>query len=176
MHYTSHSISGASLKGPLEELAPCAQQVKELHLFLKVSPLRLVGFLALHFPNVVRLYLRLFGSNHLEDGDLRSQVEVHRLLREFDIGFNLNKGRPFPRENCRKALERLTEVCPVMEVVRFGALLPVEGGGIDEREISLDLLMDMRRTTEGEWQERSRSEYECDRANLKSVACYMVCR
>jgi len=77
---------------------------------------------------------------------------VHRSLREFDIGFSV-KRQPFPREGCWKVLMALTEVCPALEVVRFGELFPVEGGGIDERDVALDRLMDMRQTAEGEWRE-----------------------
>jgi len=47
----------------------------------------------------------------------------------------------------------LTVVCPALEVVRFGELFPVEGGGVDERDVPLDRLMDMRQTAEGEWKE-----------------------
>jgi len=79
---------------------------------------------------------------------------VHRSLKEFDIGFLVMKGRPFPREDCWTVLTRLTEMCPALEVVRFGELFPVEGGGIDERNVPLDWLMDIRRTAEGEWKER----------------------
>ena len=119
------------------------------------SPWELLGFLALHFPNIVRLYLRVDELHRLDDGESpQSHVEVHHSLREFDIGFYVGKGRLIPRKNCRKALTRLTEVCPALEVVRFGNLLPVEGGGIDDREVPMDWLMDMRRTAEGEWKER----------------------
>lgn len=41
----------------------------------------------------------------------------------------------------------------MLEVVRFEALFPVDGGGIDERDVPLDWLMDIRRTAEGERKE-----------------------
>jgi len=85
----------------------------------------------------------------------RSQVGVHLSLKEFDLGFYMIKGQPFPREHCRRVLALLTEVCPALEVVRFGELFFVDGsGGIDERDVRLDWVMDMRRTAEGEWKER----------------------
>ena len=155
LRYMSHQIWGGSINNLLVELAPCAQHVKELQLWLRVSPWDLVVFLALHFPNIVRLHLGLSHSDHLADGDSpRSRGRVRHSLREFDIGFNVTKGQSFPRENCRKALTRLTEVCPALEVARFGELFPVDGGGIDDRNVRLDWLMDMRRTAGGEWQER----------------------
>jgi len=137
------------------QLAPCAQHVKELHLWVRVAPWVLAEFLALHFPNLVRVHLRMNEFYHPTAREPSwSQVGVHLSLREFDIGFNVIVGQPFPREECRKALGRLTEVCPVLEVVRFGALFLDDGGRIDERNIPLDKLMDMRRTAEGEWKER----------------------
>jgi len=83
------------------------------------------------------------------------QADGHPSLKEFDLGFDMIKGRPFPRENCKQVLMLLTEVCPELEVVRFGELFFVDGGGgIDERDDRLDWLMDMRRTAEGDWEER----------------------
>jgi len=79
---------------------------------------------------------------------------VHRSLREFDIGFSVVEGQPFPRKDCQKVLTALTKVCPALEVVRFGRLFPVEGGGVDERDVPLDRLMDMRQTAEGKWEEK----------------------
>ena len=155
VHYIQHMISGASIEHPLVELAPCAQHVKELHLWLGVSPWELVVFLALHFPNVVRLHLKLAPFDRLEEGwPPPSNAYMHPLLREFDIGFYVNRTQPFPREICRKLLTKLTKVCPVLEVVRFGQLFPIDGGGIDERDLSVDLVMDMRRTAGGDWKER----------------------
>ena len=154
MHYTYGTLA-THIKGPLGQIAPYAQHVKELRLWLNVSQWRVAELLVSYFPNIVRVYLKVDEFNYSDHGERpRSQVGVHLSLKEFDIGFQVTKGRPFPREDCRKTLTRLTEVCPALEVVRFGALFPVDGGDIDERDIPLDLLMDMRRTAGGEWQER----------------------
>ena len=151
--YVWHSIRAGS---PLVELAPYAQHVKELHISFRMSPWEVAVFLALHFPNVVRLHLNLSWSDQLDDGDSpQSRGLAHHSLREFDIGFYVTKGQWFPREKCRKALMSLTEVCTALEAVRFGELFPVNGGGIDERDVRLDWVMDMRRTAGGEWQERT---------------------
>ena len=123
-----------------------------------MPPWLVVELLALHYPNIVRLYL---GMLLLTEFDLpddrkppRSQVDVHPSLREIDLGFTVNRGAPFPREHCKKVLRLLTEVCPALEVVRFGYLFFADGVGIDERNVQLDRVMDMRRTAEGEWKER----------------------
>ena len=155
LSYIRHQIWAGSINNLLVELAPCAQHVQELHLWLRVSPWELVVSLALHVPNVVRLYLRLVPSELLGDRTpAQSSVHMHPSLREFDIGFYVNTWQPLPRENCRKVLMKLTKVCPVLEIVRFGQLFPIDGGGIDERDVSFDLVMDMRRTSGGEWKER----------------------
>jgi len=124
---------GTEIAYPLAELAPAAQHVKELQLLTNLHPATLVELLAVYFPDIVRL---------------------RHSLKELDVGFPVVKERPFPREDCQKILVTLTERCLALEVVRFGALFPVEGGGIDERNVPLDWLMDMRRTAEGEWKER----------------------
>ena len=155
VHYIYPPITGVSIEHPLVELAPCAQHVKELHLWLRVSPSDLAVFLALHFPNVVRMHLKLAPSDLLDDGTPPwSSAHMHPSLREFDIGFYVNRTQPFPRESCRKVLTKVTKVCPVLEVVRFGQLFPTDGGGVDERDLSFDLVMDMRRTAGGEWKEK----------------------
>ena len=155
VHYIRRVVSGTSIEHPLVELAAYAQHLKELHLWLMVSPSELAVLLALHFPNIVRLHLRLAPPDLLDDGTPpRSSVHVHPSLREIDIGFRVDPIQPLPRENCGRALMKLTKVCPVLEVVRFGKLFPIEGGGIDERDVSFDMVMDMRRTTGGEWKER----------------------
>ena len=85
VQYIYRWILGAPIENPLVELAPCAQHVKELHLWLMASPWELLGFLALHFPNIVRLYLRVDELHRLDDGESpQSHVEVHHSLREFD--------------------------------------------------------------------------------------------
>jgi hypothetical protein len=61
---------------------------------------------------------------------------------------------PFPREDCWKILTTLTGMRLGLEVVRFGELFPVDGGGIDEMGVPLNWLMDVRRKAEGEWKER----------------------
>ena len=155
MHDVHYSRPGAYLKGPLVQLAPYAQHVKELHLWIEASPWELVGFLALHFPNIVRLHLGVNEFNLLDHGEPpQYQADVHLSLREFDIGFGVTEDWPFPDDNCWFTLTRLTEVCPALEIIRFGALFPIDGGEIDERNVPLDWLKDIRRTAGGEWEER----------------------
>jgi hypothetical protein len=155
MAYDYHLASGPYINGPLVGLEAYAQHVTELHVWLRVSPWGLAAFLASHFPNIVRLYLKLTDLEDLDDGRWPGpRAKVHRSLKEFDVGFDVSKRRPFPREECKRALTKLTLICPALEVVRFGALLPVNGGCIDEIEVPLDWLMDMRRTMGGDWQER----------------------
>ena len=155
LRYIYYPVWWGSIDNPLMEVALCAQHVKELHLWLCTPPWKLAAFLTLHFPNIVRLYMNLTHSDNLDNGDSPQFLcRTHRSLREFDIGFHVTKGQSLPREACRKALKKLTEVCPALEVVRFGELFPVDGGSIDERDVRLDWVMDMRRTAGGEWQER----------------------
>jgi len=144
----------------LAKLAPCAQHVEELQLPTRMPPGELVEHLAMHLPNLVRVRLTTakfpFPTNGKSAFVPRSGNEyVHHSLREIDIGFHRVKGRPFPSESCWNALTTLRGICPGLEVVRFGELFPVAGGGIDERNVGLDWLMDVRRTTaDGEWKER----------------------
>jgi hypothetical protein len=159
-HY--YCCDGVHIAYPLAQLAPVAQHVKELQLPTNLRLVNLVELLVVHFPDIVRvrMMMREFKPEtstelplpfppHSESG------YTHHSLKEFDVGFPMVKGRGFPREDCQKILVTLTERCPALEMVRFGALFPVEGGGIDERNVSLDWLMDMRRTAEGEWKERT---------------------
>ena len=142
---------------PLRETAPHAQRIEELQLTTSFPPARLAGPLATLLPNIVRVRLimhefKLPAAAEAPDTLLTDAGHLHRSLREFDIGFSV-KGQLFPREGCWKVLIALTEVCPALEVVRFGELFPVEGGTIDERDVPLDRLMDVRQTAEGEWRE-----------------------
>jgi len=145
---------------PLAEVAPDAQHVEELQLSTRMPPGELVEHLAMHFPNLVRVRLMMveFPLPTNEESALvppSGSAYVHHSLREIDIGFHRVKGRPFPSESCWNALTTLKGICPGLEVVRFGELFPVAGGGIDERNVGLDWLMDVRRaTTDGEWKER----------------------
>ena len=155
MHPAHYQKWVASIEGPLVQVALRGQHVKELHLWLDLSPWGMARWLALHFPNVVWLHLGLSSPSHLCDGMMPwSHVHVNSSLRKFDIGFYMTKGGPIPRENCREVLSKLTEVCSMLEAVRFGELCPTLGGGIDEKNVSWDRVMDMRRTAGGEWQER----------------------
>ena len=144
---------------PLRKVAPYAQHVKELQLStMRYSP-SLWQVLAEYLPNLVRLRLMVEEVPLPLIGVLPFKYSVmhkrgHRWLRELDIGFAVTKGRPFPREACWAVLTLIPEMCPALEVVRFGALFPVEGGGIDERNVPLDWLMDLRRTADGKWKER----------------------
>jgi len=145
---------------PLAEVAPSAQHVEELQLSAGMPPGRLVAHLAMHLPNLVRVHLTMgefpLPANEESAFVPRSGNEyVHHSLREIDIGFHRVKGRPFPSESCWNALTTLRGMCPGLEVVRFGELFPIHGGGIDERNVGPDWLMDVRRTTaDGEWKER----------------------
>ena len=141
------------LERTLMHVAPYAQHVKELHLWLNVPPWVLVDHLALHFPNLVRVHL-CWDVPNSRPGPW-PKGGAHLSLREFNIGFYLRKEWSFPSDKCRNALRLLTKVCPALEVFRFGEVFFVDGSsGIDERDVRPDRLMDMRRTAEGEWKER----------------------
>src|SRR5258708_25039599 len=99
-----------------------------------MPPDKLAGWVAMHLPNLLRV--RLMMEEFRPALGTFVPDFVQRSLKEFDIGFPT--GERFPREDCWEILGRLTKVCPALEVVRFGALFPVEGGGIDERNIPLD--------------------------------------
>ena len=150
--YVYSCCDGSHIAFPLREVAPCAQHVEELQLSTVMRPERLVGLLAVHLPNLMRVRLMTGEFNFKRDPVVPQSV--HRSLKEIDIGFAVMTGRSFPREDCWAVLRRLTEMCPALEVVRFGALFPIEGGGIDERNVPLDWLMDIRQTAKGEWKER----------------------
>jgi hypothetical protein len=130
---------------------------------MSMGPPGLVELLVVQLPNLVRVRLMMKESKLPAPGrvSIGPEKSVHRSLKEFDIGFPVEKGRVFPHEACWAVLTTLIEMCPALEVVRFGALFPVEGGGIDERNVPLDWLMDIRRTAEGEWKERRGSEGGC---------------
>ena len=152
----------AYVTAPLEEIALLAQRVEELQLLVDPPLAKVVKLLAVHLPNLVRV--RIIMMDELEHPPPREGLcspqagaeskHVHSSLREADIGFYKARGQSFPCEDCLEVLRMLTETCLVLEIVRFGELFPVDGGGIDERNVSLDWLMDMRRSAEGEWKER----------------------
>jgi len=121
-----------------------------------MSLARLVEALAKHFPSIIRVYM--MRGNGFETPLFTPQPDptpVHRSLKELDVGFSIAAGRPFLREECQKLLMTLTATCPALEVVRLGALFLVDGGGIDERCVAPDRVMDMRRSVGGEWKERT---------------------
>jgi hypothetical protein len=164
MSYHYYCCNGIHIGHPLTQLAPVAQHVKELQLLTSLRPANLVELLVVHFPDIVRVCLIMREIRSEPSIDLPLPLPfpphsesgyTHHSLKELDVGFPVVTRRPFPREDCQKILVTLTDRCPALEVVRFGALFPVEGGGIDERNVSLDWLMDMRRTAEGEWKERN---------------------
>jgi hypothetical protein len=161
MSYHYYCCDGIHIAYPLTQLAPIAQHVKELQLPTNLRPANLVELLVVYFPDIVRVRLIMREIRPETNTELplpfpphSESGYTHHSLKEFDVGFPVVEGRPFPREDCQKILVTLTERCPALEVVRFGALFPIEGGEIDERNVPLDWLMDMRRTAEGEWKER----------------------
>ena len=111
--------------------------------------------LVVHLPNLVRVRQVMRDFDPLSARRCGAEYwYMHLWLEEFDIGFPVVKGRSLPRGDCLQVLRTLTATCPALEVVRFGALFPIDGGGVDERNGPPDWLMDMRQTAEEGWEER----------------------